>query len=97
MAKKLLWTLLIVLLLGLQYRLWIGEGSLSYVNHLDKQIEKQEEKNQSLEQRNDRLKARVQEYREGQDILEEQARSQLGMIKDGETFIQIIEDDSEED
>lgn len=74
-----------------QYRLWISDGGFIYLLRLQSDITKQQVKNEELEDRNKRLEARVEEYREGQDILEEQARSQLGMVKKDETFIHVIE------
>jgi cell division protein FtsB len=92
MTKKFFWLLLSLMLVYLQYHLWFGEGSISYVWKLDRAIVKKTDSNQDLKQRNERLEARIIEYRQGKDILEEQARSQLGLIKNNETFIQVLDD-----
>ncbi len=89
--RWLLW-LLIVLLLLLQYRLWVGDGSLAEVWGLYRQVEAQREENQRLLERNQALEAEVSDLKQGLDAMEERAREELGMIKDGETFYQIIED-----
>lgn len=87
---KILIGVLVVLLIGLQYRLWFGDGSLSEVVQLSKELEQQKEKLQLLEQRNRVLEAQVLDLQNGLDAFEEKARNDLGMIKQGETFIQLI-------
>ena len=89
--RGLLW-LLILLLLLLQYRLWVGDGSLAEVWDLYQQVEAQREENQRLRERNQALEAEVKDLKQGLDAIEERAREELGMIKDGETFYQIIEE-----
>lgn len=87
--------LLIVLLLALvgflQYRLWIGEGSLAEVHGLKQEIAAQEAELTRLTARNRELQAEVDDLRTGLDALEERARGELGMIKPGEIFLQVIE------
>jgi len=83
--------LLFVLLLLLQYRLWVGDGSLAEVWDLYQQVETQRDENQSLRERNQALEAEVQDLKKGLGAIEERAREELGMIKEGETFYQIIE------
>ena len=87
---KILISALIVILVGLQYRLWIGDGSLSEVVQLSSELERQKEKLQLLEERNRILEAQVLDLQNGLDAFEEKARNDLGMIKPGETFIQLI-------
>ncbi len=82
---------LIVLLLLLQYRLWVGEGSLAEVNNLKREIAIQQQELAQLRQRNRALMAEVQGLKQGLAAVEERARSELGMIRKGETFYQIIE------
>jgi len=84
--------LLIVLLLLLQYRLWFSHDGLPAVLHLDRSVEVQRGENVILEERNKVLAAEVTDLKSGREALEERARSELGMIKQGETFIQIIEE-----
>ncbi len=83
--------LLFVLLLSLQYRLWVGDGSLAEVWDLYQQVEVQRKENQQLQDRNQALDAEVQDLKKGLDAIEERAREELGMIKKDETFYQIIE------
>lgn len=87
---KLLIAVLIVLLVGLQYKLWFGDGSLSEVVQLSNELERQKEKLRTLEDRNKILEAQVLDLQNGLDAIEEKARNDLGMIKPGETFIQLI-------
>ncbi|VAW73178.1 Cell division protein DivIC (FtsB), stabilizes FtsL against RasP cleavage [hydrothermal vent metagenome] len=83
--------LLFVLLLLLQYRLWVGDGSLAEVWDLYQQVEAQREENRQLQERNQTLEAEVQDLKKGLGAIEERAREELGMIKKDETFYQIIE------
>ena len=88
--------LLTVVLLLLQYRLWFSHDGLPSVMHLYRSVVLQEQRNIILEERNQVLAAEVQDLKSGLDAIEERARSELGMIKQGETFIQIIEEQSDE-
>ena len=87
---RLLIGVLILLLIGLQYKLWFGDGSLSEVVQLSSELDIQNEKLRLLEERNRILEAQVLDLQNGLDAFEEKARNDLGMIKQGETFIQII-------
>jgi len=87
---KILITILILVLVGLQYKLWFGDGSLSEVVQLTRELELQKQKLQELESRNRILEAQVLDLQSGLDAFEEKARNDLGMIKQGETFIQLI-------
>lgn len=89
--RRWLTILLIALLLGLQYKLWVGEGSLAEIWSLHQAGELQREENARLKERNAALEAEVHDLKQGLDAIEERARSELGMIKDGETFYQIVE------
>ena len=88
---KLLTVIMIFLLLLLQYRLWTGNGSLVEVNLLKDEIEKIGNENENLKERNLSLTAEVFDLKQGYEAIEEIARSEMGMIKDGETFYQIID------
>ena len=81
---------LILVLIGLQYKLWFGDGSLSEVVQLSRELETQKAKLQLLEERNRILEAQVLDLQNGLDAFEEKARNDLGMIKQEETFIQLI-------
>ena len=88
---RLLIVLLLVLVGFLQYRLWVGEGSLAEVHSLRQAVTAQEEELERLAMRNRELQAEVDDLRTGLDALEERARMELGMIKPGEIFLQVIE------
>jgi len=88
---KLLTVIIVFLLLLLQYRLWTGNGSLVEVNLLKDEIEKVKNENKNLKERNLSLTAEVFDLKQGHEAIEEIARSEMGMIKDGETFYQIID------
>lgn len=84
--------ILLVLLLGyLQYRVWFGDGNLIEVFQLRDEVEAQHEENNRLHERNAVLDAEVRDLQQGFDAIEEHAREDLGMVKDGETFYQIVE------
>jgi len=89
--RWLVW-LLVVLFVLLQYKLWLGDGSLAEVWDLYRQGELQKQENRQLQERNQALEAEVQDLKQGLDSIEERAREELGMIKDNETFYQVIED-----
>ena len=91
---RLLISLLIIVFIALQYRLWFGDGSLSEVVKLSKELERQKHKLRELEERNRKLEAQVLDLQNGLDAYEEKARSDLGMIRRGETFFQIVEPES---
>jgi cell division protein FtsB len=93
---RILVAVLVVLLILLQYRLWVGEGSLAEVHSLRKEIEAQKAELQRLRQRNLALQAEVNDLKQGLDAIEERARSELGMIREGEIFLQIIEKPGEQ-
>ncbi len=88
--KKLL-LLLIVLLVYLQYQLWFGDGSLQEFWELHQEVEMQVQENLELRERNAALQAEVADLRQGLDAIEEHAREDLGMVKEGETFYQVVE------
>lgn len=86
-----LFVLLILLLAGLQYRLWVGEGSLAQVSRLQQQIAEQQGENERLLERNRILEAEVMELKRGMETVEERARHELGMLKEGETLYLLTE------
>ena len=88
--KKLL-ILLVILLVFLQYSLWFGDGSLQDVWRLHKDVEQQRQENAVLRERNEALEAEVLDLQQGLEAIEEHAREDLGMIKKGEIFYQVIE------
>ena len=88
---KLLWTTMVVVILVLQVRLWVGEGSFAQVWALEKSIAEQREENAELATRNERLYAEVRNLRNEQGAVEERARMNLGLIRDDETFFLVVE------
>ncbi len=92
---KILLAILILILFVLQYKLWFGDGSLSEVVQLSRELEIQKSKLRDLEARNRILEAQVLDLQNGLDAFEEKARNDLGMIKQGETFIQLIPQEAE--
>jgi cell division protein FtsB len=82
---------LLILLGGLQYRLWIAEGSLAEQRRLDLQVEEQIRINSELEARNAILEREVLELQSGNKGVEQRAREQLGLVREGETFYQIVD------
>lgn len=83
--------MLFTMLVLLQYRLWIGNGSLTEVHHLQQEQQSMLEKNEILQERNDALAAEVLDLKQGLAAIEERARSEMGMIKKGETFYQLLD------
>ncbi len=82
---------LLLLILLLQIKLWQGEGSWTQTQALRKQVEAQRAENARLKARNDALSAEVADLKSGETAVEERARSELGMVKPGETFYRVVE------
>lgn len=85
---KIVVCLLIVGLLLLQYSLWVGDGSVLHVYALKNEVALQQQKVKQLKERNQTLEAEVQDLKNHLSALEEHARTDLGMIRQGETFYQ---------
>ncbi len=85
-----------ILLLLLQFKLWFGDASVRDVLSLKQTVQEQQVKNDQIKQRNAVLAAEVEDLKTGLEAIEERARSELGMIKKDETFIHIVEGESEE-
>lgn len=83
--------LLIIFFAGLQVRLWVGEGSLAHMAELNRQLDLQKEKNHQLEKRNQLIAEEVASLKSNLDSIEEKARKDLGMIKQGEIFYLVID------
>jgi cell division protein FtsB len=83
--------LLLILLVLLQYRLWVGDGGLSDVRRLRHAVQQQKLTNEALRERNQALAGEVKDLKHGLDAIEERARTELGMVKQGETFYQVVE------
>lgn len=83
--------LLLAVLAALQYRLWVEQGSLGEVTLLRREIAAQRAEIERLKERNRALQAEVQDLKQGLEAIEERARGELGMVKPGETFLQLVE------
>ena len=83
-------TLGLLLLLALvQAELWAGNGGRSHVVQLQSQLQSQQQANEASRLRNQRLAAEVNDLKEGLEMVEEQARSELGMVKPDEILVQL--------
>jgi cell division protein FtsB len=89
---KLLALTLMALLIVLQIALWFGDGSLGEVWRLRQQVEAQKQENAQLLERNAALEAEVSDLKQGLEAIEERARNELGMVKEGERFYQLVEE-----
>ena len=83
--------LLLILLLALEVKLWTGDWSMREVWRLRQRVAEQKQENLKLKQRNEALSAEVQDLKNGNEAIEERARSELGLVKPGETFYQVVE------
>ena len=82
----------VVLLIGLlQYRLWYGDGGIKEIEAYQQQMDDLSKQVAEKSARNKALYAEVEDVRKGQEAIEERARYELGMIRDGETFFQVLE------
>jgi cell division protein FtsB len=83
--------ILLVLLVWLQYRLWLGDGGIPDVLRLEAEVETMRAEAESLHERNQALEAEVHDLKQGLDAIEERARSEMGMIREGEAYFQVID------
>ncbi|MFT5605380.1 MAG: cell division protein FtsB [Paracoccaceae bacterium] len=96
MKRHWLLVLLLVVLLLTQLRLWVGPGSWEEIARLRRQIAEQAHSNAELLERNERLLREVRSLKTNLAAVEERARQELGLIKEGETFYLIVDEDQEE-
>ena len=89
MAARLVSALLLVLLAWLQAQLWLGRGSVPKVTQMRADLAQAQARNQLAQWRNDQLANEVRDLREGLEIIEEKARTELGMVKPHEIYVQI--------
>ena len=82
---------LLVLLLALELKLWAGAGGVHEVWRLGQQVAEQTQENAVLKRRNEALSAEVEDLKSGKEAIEERARADLGLIKSGEIFYQVVE------
>jgi len=88
---KIIAFVLLVLLIWLQYKIWLQDGGLPEVMQLQQEIETVKTEVQKLQERNSSLDAEVKDLKKGLRAIEERARSEMGMIKKGEIYYQVIE------
>lgn len=88
---KALWIIMVVLIVLLQARLWAGEGSYAQVWQIRDQIDQQQAANATLAGRNAELFAEVANLSDGKRAIEERARTNLGMVREGETFFLVVD------
>jgi cell division protein FtsB len=88
---KILLSIIIMLVILLQYRLWYGDGGIEEIKALQQRLDDLKEQVEEKKERNEALYAEVEDLRKGQEALEERARDELGMIREGETFFQVLE------
>jgi cell division protein FtsB len=87
-GSRLVPVVLLALLTALHAQLWLGRGSLPRVNEMRQQISAQKAANAQASQTNERLTSEVHDLKEGLDMIEERARNELGMVKQGEIYVQ---------
>jgi cell division protein FtsB len=88
MNKRGVMVLLVLLLLLFQSQLWFGRGSLSDVTQMTKKLDGLNTNIARLQTENQQLKAEVEDLKTGMDMVEEKARSELGMLKPNEILVQ---------
>lgn len=81
---------LIVLLVLLQYEFWFSDGGIKTVWQIQKRIEKQNKINEQLDKRNQLLISEINDLQNGNNAIEEHARNDLGMVKQGEVYYQVV-------
>ena len=85
----------IIILIGfflmIQFDIWLKDDGFSRVKELERMIDSQTEENQKLKFRNEQLEQEIEELKSGTESIEEKARTDLGMIKEGEEFYLIVE------
>ena len=90
MALRIIAAILLILVLALQYRLWVSPNGMRDLWRTEKAIEAQTQENERLAERNRTLAAEVRDLKEGRAAIEERARTDLGMVGGNETFFQVV-------
>lgn len=91
MGLRILAAVLVSLMVFLQYRLWFGDGGIAEGVRLQEKIVVEEARNAELKARNDRLAHQVLELQNGHMAVEQHAREELGLVKEGEDYYQFVE------
>lgn len=92
MGKRVVPLLLIALLALIHAQLWFGRGSVRNVADLQRQLDTQKAANAQAQLANGRLESEVRDLKEGQEMVEERARAELGMVKPNEIYVQIAKE-----
>ena len=93
---KIIAFVLLFLLIWLQYKIWLQDGGIPEVIELQQEVAEVKTEVQQLQERNSSLDAEVKDLKKGLDAIEERARSEMGMIKQGEVYYQVIEPEQAE-
>lgn len=91
MGLRILAAVLLSLMVFLQYRLWFGDGGIAEGVRLQEKIVVEEARNSELKARNDRLAHQILELQDGHMAVEQHAREELGLVKEGEDYYQFVE------
>lgn len=89
MGNRIVPAILVLLLALFHAQLWMGRGSVPSVREMQQRLDEQTAKNAQAQLNNDQLAAEVKDLQEGLEMVEEKARSELGMVKPNEIFVQI--------
>jgi cell division protein FtsB len=89
MSRRVVPAILLVLLAIVHAQMWLGRGSVPNVAKLQNKLQALTEKNAAAQLANERLASEVRDLKEGLEMVEEKARSELGMVKPNEMFVQI--------
>ena len=92
---KIIALVLLGLLIWLQYKIWLQDGGIPEIIQLEQDVEQVELEVKQLRERNQSLDAEVKDLKKGLDAIEERARSEMGMIREGEIYYQVIESETE--
>ncbi len=90
MGSRFVPAVLLVLLVIVHAQLWFGRGSISNVGQLQQRLEAQNAANDKARLANERLSAEVRDLKEGLEMVEEKARTELGMVKPNEVYVQLV-------
>jgi len=88
---KIIAIVLLLLFIWLQYKIWLQDGGIPEIVQLQQEVADVKVEVQTLQERNASLDAEVKDLKKGLDAIEERARSEMGMIKEGEVYYQVIE------
>ena len=90
MGSRFVPAVLLVLLVIVHGQLWFGRGSISNVSDLQQRLQTQTTENAKAQLANERLSAEVRDLKEGLEMVEEKARTELGMVKPNEVYVQLV-------